>query len=73
VTAGAPEISAIVEDLLSIDGMDDMHDIYRGRGDDAELQRRISKLMDSVACLGAEIELDLVPTSRYLYRVWKNF
>jgi len=42
VTAGAPEISAIVEDLFS---------------------------MDSVACLGAETELDVVPTSRYLYRV----
>lgn len=33
VTAGAPEISAIVEDLFSMDGM---HDIYRIRGDDAE-------------------------------------
>lgn len=34
--------------------MDGMHDIYRIRGDDAELQRRITKLMDSVACLGAD-------------------
>jgi len=51
VTDGAPEISAIVEDLFSMDGM---QDIYRIRGDDAELQRRITKLMDSVACLGAD-------------------
>ncbi len=54
VTAGAPEISAIVEDLFSMDAMHDMHDIYRIRGDDAEFQRRITKLMDSVACLGAD-------------------
>jgi len=72
VTAGAPEISAIVEDLFSVDGMHGMHDIYRGRGDVAELQRRITKLMDSVACLGADIELDRVPTSRYLYRSRKT-
>ncbi len=51
VTAGAPEIWAIVEDLFSMDGM---HDISRFRGDDAEFQRRITKLMDSVACLGAD-------------------
>lgn len=69
LTPGAPEISAIVEELFRMEGMTDVHAFYGSGGDDAELTRRITELMDSVARFGAGDGLDLVPTSRYLYDV----
>ncbi len=67
LTPGAPEISAIVEELFRMEGMTDVHAFYGSGGDDAELSRRMTELMDSVAKFGAGDGLDLVPTSRYLY------
>lgn len=67
ITPGAPEISAIVEELFRMEGMTDVHAFYGSGGDDAELNRRITELMDSVAKFGAGDGLDLVPSSRYLY------
>lgn len=69
LTPGAPEISAIVEELFAMEGMTDIHAFYGSGGDDAELTRRMTDLMDSVAKFGAGDGLDLVPTSRYLYDV----
>ncbi len=46
-----------------------MHAFYGSGGDDAELNRRLTELMASVARFGADHDLDLVPTSRYLYEV----
>ncbi len=69
LTPGAPEISAIVEELFRMEGMTDIHAFYGSGGDDAELTRRMTVLMDSVARFGAGDGLDLVPTSRYLYDV----
>ena len=43
--------------------------VLRRGGDDVELGRRIDVLMASVARIGADREIDLVPTSRYLYEV----
>lgn len=67
VTADAPYVSAIVEELFPIEGMSDMHAFYGSGGDDAELDARLTRLMASVARIGADRDLDLVPTSRYLY------
>lgn len=67
LTPGAPEISAIVEELFRMEGMTDIHAFYGSGGDDAELTRRMTDLMDSVAKFGAGDGLDLVPTSRYRY------
>lgn len=67
LTPGAPVISAIVEELFLMGGMTDPHVFYGSGGDDEELNRRITKLMTSVARFGADQGLDLVPTSRYLY------
>lgn len=67
LTPGAPEISAIVEELFRMEGMTDIHAFYGSGGDDAELTRRMTVLMDSVARFGAGDGLDLVPTSRYCY------
>ncbi|MEO6472335.1 MAG: hypothetical protein ABIR57_10400 [Aeromicrobium sp.] len=69
LTPGSPEISAIVEELFHTAGMTDMHAFYGSGGDDEELNRRLTKLMDSVRLFGADVGLDLVPTSRYLFEV----
>lgn len=69
LTPGAPVISAIVEELFLMAGMTDMHAFYGSGGDDAELNRRITRLMDSCARFGAGTGLDLVPTSRYLWNL----
>lgn len=67
LTPGAPVISAIVEELFLMAGMTDIHAFYGSGGDDAELGRRMDKLMTSVARFGADQGLDLAPTSRYVY------
>jgi hypothetical protein len=38
-------------------------------GDEAGLRRRFATLMASVARIGADRDLDLVPSSRYTYRL----
>jgi hypothetical protein len=67
LTDGAPEISAVVEELFLMGAMTDPHVFYGSDGDDEELHRRITTLMASVARFGADTGLDLVPTSRYVY------
>jgi hypothetical protein len=67
VTPDAPRVDALVEELFPSAGIDDMHAFYGSGGDDAELNRRLTDLMASVARIGADHDLDLVPTSRYLY------
>ncbi len=67
VTAGAPRVDAIVEELFPTAGITDMHAFYGSAGDEEELRRRLTELMASVARIGADRDLDLVPTSRYLY------
>ncbi len=67
VTPDAPRVDAIVEELFPSEAVGDMHAFYGSGGDDEELTRRITRLMESVATIGADRDLDLVPTSRYLY------
>ncbi|MBB3041420.1 EthD domain-containing protein [Nocardioides soli] len=67
LTPGAPRIDGIVEELFPAAAVTDMHAFYGSGGDDAELGRRITELMASVARIGADRDLDLVPTGRYLY------
>ena len=67
VTPDAPQVDALVEELFPPAAMTDMHAFYGSDGDDDELARRITRLMESVARIGADRDLDLVPTSRYLY------
>jgi hypothetical protein len=69
VTADAPEVAGIVEELFPMAGMTDSHAFYGSGGDDEELQRRFARLMDSVARFGADQGLDLVPTSRYVWNL----
>lgn len=67
VTADAPYVSALVEELFPSAGMTDMHAFYGSGGDDAELGRRLQTLMASVARIGADRDIDLVPSSRYTW------
>jgi hypothetical protein len=67
VTDEAPYVSAFVEELFPSEAITDMHAFYGSGGDDAELNDRLTRLMASVARIGADRDLDLVPSSRYLY------
>lgn len=69
-SADAPQVDALVEELFPSAGITDMHAFYGSGGDDAELNRRLTELMASVARIGADRDLDLVPTSRHLYDLW---
>ena len=69
VTEETPEVSGIVEELFPMAGIHDMHAFYGSDGDDEELKSRLDRLMASVARIGADRDLDLVPTSRYLYEL----
>ncbi|WP_159080346.1 EthD domain-containing protein [Nocardia suismassiliense] len=68
VTNDAPDIAAIVEELFPIEALTDPHAFYGSAGDNAELTRRIGRMMKSVATFGADRDIDVVPTSRYLLR-----
>jgi len=67
VTPDAPAVAGIVEELFPMAGMTDSHAFYGSGGDDEELKRRFTRLMESVARFGADKDLDLVPTSRYVW------
>ena len=60
-------VDALVEELFPSAGMVDMHAFYGSDGDDAELNDRLTRLMTSVARIGFDHDIDLVPTSRYVY------
>ena len=67
VTDRAPFVSALVEELFPSEAITDIHAFYGSGGDDAELNDRLTRLMASVGRFGADRDLDLVPSSRYLY------
>jgi hypothetical protein len=69
LTPGGRDVTGIVEELFPMAAMSDQHAFYGSGGDDAELNRRFSELMDSCARFGAADGLDLVPTSRFLFRL----
>jgi hypothetical protein len=65
LTPDTPPAAAIVEEHFPMGSMTDPHEFYGSRGDDQELERRMTELMASVARFGADQGLDLMPTSRY--------
>ncbi|MUL64635.1 hypothetical protein BOO86_09195 [Mycobacterium sp. CBMA 234] len=64
---GTDQVDAVVEELFPMAAMTDMHAFYGSCGDDAELQRRITLMVESVTRFGAHTNLDSVPTSRYCF------
>ncbi len=67
LTGDTPPVDAIVEELFPSEAMHDIHAFYGSHGDQEELDRRLTRLMASVATMGADRDLDVVPTSRYVF------
>jgi len=67
--AGDHRVDAVVEELFPMAAMTDAHAFYGSGGDDGELRRRMSRMIDSVTSFGAHQNLDVVPTSRYVYEL----
>ena len=66
LTPGAPQVDAIVEELFPIDALTDLHAFFASGGDDEELGRRMAAMGESVARFGADRDLDVLATSRYV-------
>lgn len=64
---GESDVAALVEELFVNEAATDMHAWYGSGGDDAELQRRLGLMIESVTRFGAHTDLDSVPTSRYTW------
>ncbi len=58
-------VDAIVEEFFPMAALTDFHAFYGSGGDDAELSRRMTRMLESVATFGAHENIDVVPTSRY--------
>ena len=70
LTDDAPrQVDALVEELFPSAGMVDMHAFYGSGGDDQELHDRLTTLMASVARIGFDHDIDLMPSSRYVYQL----
>ena len=67
LTEDTLHVDAVVEELFPSEAMHDIHAYYGSGGDQAELDRRMTLLMESVATMGADQDLDLVATSRYVF------
>ena len=65
LTENAPPVSAIVEELFPMAAVGDIHAFYGSGGDQRELERRMTLMLESVSRFGADRTLDVVPTSRY--------
>ena len=67
LTAGAPAIAAIVEELFPVEAVSDLHAFF-GADDDEDLHHRMERMVASTAAFGANQNIDTVPTSRYVFR-----
>ena len=67
LTPGAPAIHGIVEELFPSTAITDLHAFF-GAADDADLRDRMSRMVASTSTFGANVDVDTVPTSRYVLR-----
>ncbi|MDP9166229.1 MAG: EthD domain-containing protein [Actinomycetota bacterium] len=67
LTPDAPPIDAIVEELFPIEATRDLHAFF-GAADDDDLGDRMNRMVASTAAFGANVDVDTVPTSRYVMR-----
>ena len=67
LTDDAPPVDAIVEELFPSAAVHDIHAFYGSGGSQDELDRRLTRLMESVSTMGADHDLDVVPTSRWSF------
>jgi hypothetical protein len=62
---GQATVDALVEEFFPMAALTDFHAFYGSDGDDEELTRRMTMMLESVATFGAHENIDVVPTSRY--------
>jgi hypothetical protein len=67
LTPDAPVFAAIVEELFPAAGITDIKAFF-GAADDDELSARITRMVASTTAFGANENVDVVPTSRYVFR-----
>ena len=67
LTSDAPPVAAIVEELFPIEAVGSLQAFF-GAADDEDLKDRMGRMVDSVAAFGANVDIDTVPTSRYVFR-----
>lgn len=67
LTLGAPRVSAIVEELFPIEAVHSVRAFF-GALDDTDLAERLSRMVASTAAFGANVDVDTVPTGRYVFR-----
>ena len=66
LTPDAPRVSAIVEELFPIKAVRSVHAFF-GAADDADLADRMGKMIASTSAFGANVDIDTVPTGRYVF------
>ena len=67
LTPDAPALNAIVEELFPVEAVGSLHAFF-GAADDDDLRRRMEQMVASTAAFGANVNIDAVPTSRYVFR-----
>jgi len=66
LTEDAPPLSAIVEELFPIEAAKSLHAFF-GAADDADLHDRLGKMVASTTAFGANVNIDTVPSGRYVF------
>ena len=66
LTEDAPPVSAIVEELFPIEAAKSLHAFF-GAADDADLHDRLGKMVASTTAFGANVNIDTVPSGRYVF------
>ena len=67
LTPNAPELAGIVEELFPAEAITDLKAFF-GAADDADLQHRLGRMVESTSAFGANENIDTVPTSRYVLK-----
>ena len=67
LTPDAPELAGIVEELFPAEAITDLKAFF-GAADDADLQHRLGRMVESTSAFGANKNIDTVPTSRYVLK-----
>ena len=67
LTADAPAVSAIVEELFPIEAVSSLHAFF-GAADDADLTDRMGAMIASTSAFGANENIDTVAAGRYVFR-----
>ncbi|HKE72162.1 MAG TPA: EthD domain-containing protein [Acidimicrobiales bacterium] len=65
LTPGAPAVDGIVEELFPIEALTSLHAFFAAADDDA-LARNLARMAESTARFGADRDIDVIPTSRYV-------